>query len=284
MNLKKALYLVVVTSFLCACGGKPEGSAASSAANATSVLQGVPAGASVATVNGEVITEPMLVVFIKGRGADPADPTARQLALDALIENVLLAQDAQARGVAARPEVQAELALVRLQQLAGRSLSDLRSSTSIGDDQLKAYYDQETARTGGIEVNLKHILFAEETPAMAAAARALAAGADFDALMAEYAAQGARQARDLGWANLSQLPPELAEATKAVTDGGTGPLPVQTSFGWHVFKRVASRPFAPPPFEQVKEGARKQLVDRAVADKVKALRASAKIETPATTP
>ena len=95
--------------------------------------------------------------------------------------------------------------------------------------------------------------------------------------MAEYAAKGAKQARDLGWGNLSQYPPELAEAALTLQDGQVGGVPLKTDFGWHVFKRVASRPFAPPPFEQVRDGARKQLVDQALADKAKALREKAKI-------
>ena len=43
----------------------------------------------------------MLAVFAAGRGLDVGDPSARQRALDSLVENVLLAQDAHARGVAA---------------------------------------------------------------------------------------------------------------------------------------------------------------------------------------
>ena len=98
--------------------------------------------------------------------------------------------------------------------------------------------------------------------------------------MGEYAAGSAKQSRDLGWANLTQLPPELGAAAQSVADGQLGPQPVQTRFGWHVYRRVASRPFAPPPFEQVKDGARKQLLDQMLAERVEALRAKAKIEMP----
>jgi peptidyl-prolyl cis-trans isomerase C len=239
-----------------------------------------PAGATVAVVDGEVLTEPMLAVFAQGRGLDPADPAARQRALDALIENVLLAQDARSSGLAARPEVQAEVALVGIQQLAGRTLSEWRRTQVPTDEQVRAYYDQEAARTGGIELHLEHILFADEAEARAALERALAAGADFTALMGEYAAGSAKQARDLGWANLTQLPPELAAAAQAVADGQVGPQPVQTGFGWHVFRRIESRPFSPPPFEQVQAGARKQLADKMLAERVAALRDKAKIELP----
>jgi peptidyl-prolyl cis-trans isomerase C len=269
MNLKNASQIFVISCFLAACSGdgKDPGAAAPGAS-----------GELVATINGEPLTAPMLEVYARGRGLDPADPASRNRALDALIENVLLAQDAKAKGLTDRPEVQAELELVRLQQLAGRALSEMRSAAPVTDAEVRAYYDRESARTGNIELNLQHILFADEAAATAANERALAADADFAALMAQYAAQGAIQARDLGWGNLTQMPPELAEAAQRIPDGQVAPMPVQTSFGWHVFKRAASRPFTPPPFEQVEAGARKQLVDQKLADKVRALRTDAKIE------
>lgn len=279
MSLKNALYVSVLIA-LCA-GCSPSSTSAPGDPTQVRAIVGAPAGAVVASVNGEQITEPMLQVYAQGRGLDPADPVARKRALDSLVENVLLAQDAAARGLTAKPEVQAELALVRLQQLSGRGLADLRANTRISDEQVKAYYDQEAARTGGVEIQLKHILFDDQASAMAAVERALAPGADFDALVAEYAASGAKQARDLGWANLTQLPPEMAEPAKNLPDGQVAPLPVQTGYGWHVFKREASRPFTPPSLEQVKDGARKQLTDQALAEQVKALRAKAKIEVPA---
>ena len=283
MNIRNVFYIAGIAGFIAACSGEKAAtdSAPAASVHPTQAVLHAPAGATVATVNGEVLTEPMLDVYAKGRGWDPADPAQRQRALDSLIENVLLAQDTFARGLAARPEVQAEVALVRLQQLAGRGLADLRGELKITEEQIKAHYDAEVARTGLVEVQVKHILFADEPIARAANERALKADADFDALIVEYGANGAKQARDLGWANLTQLPPELAAAVQPLPDGQVTPLPVQTSYGWHVAKRVASRPFTPPPFEQVKDGARKQLVDQALAQQVKALRDKAKIELPA---
>jgi peptidyl-prolyl cis-trans isomerase C len=275
-NLKKFSYLFVCSALVAACSGEKAATPAAPAPARAVLL--TPPGKTVAVVNGEAVTEPMLAVFASGRGLDVADPAARQRALDALVENVMLAQDAHARGLGARPDVQAEVALVGVQQLAGRNLAELRRELVPTDDQVRAYYDQEAARTGGIELNLQHILFATEAEARAALQRAQAPGADFAALMGEYGAGSAKQARDLGWANLTQLPDELGAAAQTTADGTTGSAPVQTKFGWHVYRRVASRPFAPPPFEQVREGARKQYTDQLLAERVAALREKAKIE------
>src|SRR5690606_953395 len=106
---------------------------------------------------------------------------------------------------------------------------------------------------------------------------ALKPEADFQDVMADFEGRGALQARELDWANLSQLPPELAEAAQQLEDGQVAPVPIQSSFGWHVLQRVESRPLQLPAFEQVKEGARRQLTEQALAERVKALREQAEI-------
>lgn len=270
--MKQVVPFAIFLALLGACSQRQDASSSNAA------LLGAPAGEVVARVGGESVTAPVLELYARGRGLDPSDPEQRERALDSLIENILLAQDAAATGLTDAPDVQAELALLRLQQLAGRNLERYREEVAIGEAELRAYYQRETARTGGIEVHLKHILFDNEIAAQAASARSQIEGADFDALMAEYASVGALQARDLGWANLGQLPKEVAEVAGSLPDGSVAAAPVQTSYGWHVIRREASRPFAPPSFEQVREGAKRQLIEQAIADKVKALREQAKIE------
>lgn len=270
MMRKSALFLAVAL-LLQGCA-KPD-----AAGDADRALRHPPAGNAVVTVNGEVVTEQLLGTFARGRGLDPANPEQRKRALDLLVETLLMAQDAIASGVAAKPEVQAEVAMVGMQQLAGRAMASYREETEVGERELREYYDAEVKRTGSIELHLQHILFADQASAVAAAVDATKPGADFEAVMGEYAAKGAKQAKDLGWGNLGQLPKELGEAALTLKDGEVGATPLQSEYGWHVFKRVAARPFTPPAFEQVREGARKQLTDQAIADKTKSLREKATI-------
>lgn len=274
MNFKNITYIFVFNLFLQGCSGQ---GGASGDAGARHALRSPPAGDAIVTVNGEAINEPLLGVFARGRSLDPANPAERQKALDLLVDNVLMAQDAIATGLAAKPDVQAEVALVGLQQLAGRAVASYREDVAVGEPELRAYYDNEAKKTGHIELNLQHMLFEDQASAQAAAAEAIKPGADFEALMGEYAAKGAKQAKDLGWGNLSQYPPELAEAAMTLKDGQVGAIPLKTEFGWHVFKRAGSRPFTPPPFEQVREAARNYLINKSLSDKTKALREQAKI-------
>ena len=269
---------------LSGCGGETPGKAQADVAQA---IQSPPEGAVVITVNGEGISEAMLARVARARGLDPSEPQQRQQALDVLVESVLLAQQALADGLAARPDVRTELDVVRVQTLAARNLSEARAGMDLSDEQLRQFYQQVVAQTGTQELHLRNVLYADEAAAQAGAQAAIASG-DFATWMATAEAAGAQQARDLGWANLTQLPPELAQAAQALPDGGIGATPVRTRFGWHVFQRVATRDFAPPPFEQVRDGIRKQAGDKFLEERIAALRAKATIvpatASPAATP
>ncbi len=261
---------------LAACGAAPE---VDSGARA---LVAAPDGPLVASVNGETVTEPVLMVYARGHGLDPADPAERQKALDSLIENILLAQHGIETGVASKPEVQAELALVRMQQLAGRTMSTLRSSLTITDEQVAEFYSEEARRAGDTEWRLQHLLFADRAQAEAALAQALEPGADFDRLIEQFTGV-ARQAKTLDWGHAMQLPDELVGAARQLTPGQVAPVVIETSFGWHVVRLLEQRPFTPPPLQQVEAGARRQLIERAIADQVAALKAKAQIAAPGST-
>lgn len=263
---------------LVACGGQ-----GASPVSEERALRHPAENAVAISVNGEGISEAMLVRIARARGLDLGDPEQRQQVIDLTVETVLLAQDAIASGLAARPDVRTELDLARVQALAARNLAEARASMSLTDEQLREFYQQVIAQTGTRELHLRNALYGDEATALAAAGAA-AASADFSAWMAEAEAAGAQQVGDLGWANVAQLPPELAKAALELPDGGVSPVPVRTRFGWHVIQRVASRDFSPPPFEDVREGIRKQAGDKYLEEKLAGLRAKAAIQQGAGTP
>lgn len=243
------------------------------------VLQRPPEGPVVAVVNGESITQPLLETFARGLGLDLAQPEQRQQALDRLVETLLLAQTGLSGSESGSESLKAELALGRMQVLASHQLNALRGEVTIGEQELRDYYAREVERTGRVEYNAQHILFADEASAAAALAEALGADVDFAALMQRYSAT-AVQARDLGWANLTQTPPEFAELLGQLADGEVAPVVVQTRFGYHVLRRVASRDFTPPVFEAVRAGIEQQLLQQAVGERIRALRETAQIAAP----
>ncbi|HET6602780.1 MAG TPA: peptidylprolyl isomerase [Xanthomonadaceae bacterium] len=248
------------------------------AAGPQRALSGAPEGATVATVGGEAISEPLLDAFARQSGLDLDDPAQREQALGALVNSVLWAQAALQRPALETEAWRAEAALARTLQLATHELAAFREEVAIDEARLQAYYRQEVERAGPVQYRLQHILFAEETAARAVVELARQPEADFEALMAQYA-ESAQQARTLDFADATQLPPELVEAARQLADGEVAPVPIRTRFGWHVLRRLETRAFEPPPFESVREGARRQLLDRAVTDRLSALREAARVGT-----
>ncbi len=261
---------------LVACGGS--GSPQPESSKALDALAGAPDGELAVSVNGEVVSVPLLEAFAKSRGLDPAIPEQRERAREALVELVVLAQSALRSEAGRSPEQQAEMVLARVAQLSSQYVASLRTSIQITDEQLREYYAQEAARAGATEYHIAHILFADAATAQEAARRAAEPGVSFEAMMEEYAAAGALQARDLGWGNLAQMPEAFPEMLATLADGQVAQVPVQTTYGWHVLHRIASRPFNPPSFDDVREGARTLLIERAVGERVRALRSEAKVQ------
>ena len=248
------------------------------------VLDQAPPGTVVAVINGETLTEPLLLAYAKQRNLDPTDSAQRQQALDALIDTVLLAQDAIASGIDEDPSLRAELMLSRAAQQASHRMSDQRANLEVSEQQILQLYQREKERAGDTQWQVEHMLFGDEATAKAWLDRALLPGADFSALMTEAQAAGARQSRALGWTNATQLPPELVEALKQMEDGTVAPVVIRSEYGFHVLRRVAARPFSPPPLEQIREGAKRQISEAASREFLESLRKRAKIVTSAEQP
>ena len=62
------------------------------------------------------------------------------------------------------------------------------------------------------------------------------------------------------------------------------PVVIRSEYGFHVLRRVAARPFSPPPLEQIREGAKRQISEAASREFLESLRKRAKIVTSAEQP
>lgn len=279
-STSQVLALILLSALLnglVACAPQSGGNASTSA-DAGRVFQSEPEDAPALRVNGEVISQAMLARMARARGLDLAVPEQREQVQELAIESLLLAQSAISSGLLQRPDIRTELDLARMQTLAARDLGEARAAVQLSDEQLRQFYQEVVAQTGDKEIHLRNALYADEEAAKAAA-QAAAAAPDFVQWLAGAEASGAQQAGDLGWANPTQLPPQLLQAVLALPDGGVSASPIQTRFGWHVVQRVASRDFSAPAFEQVRDGIRKQAEDKHLEERLAQLRAQAKVET-----
>lgn len=270
------VFPILLALAVSACGGNRE-SAPDAGTEALAAPLSVPdPGPVLARVDGVEIRQSWLEAMARGRNLDLADPAQRQRGLDELVEYAVLLAAARARPDLADRDIRAD---IELNALAGRANAVLARVGAIAEPDeaaLRAEYQQQQQVNGDREYAVAHLLFAEEAVALDAAGAALA-GKAFAEVQAEFR-ERARQAVDLGWVKLGQLPPEFAASLRGLAPGQVTPVPVQTGYGWHVIHLRETRPFTPPAFEQVREGIRRMLVANASRAAVLELKERAQIE------
>ncbi len=199
--------------------------------------------------------------------------------LDNMIATTLVAQAARRAKLQDDPDVKRRLALIQDQMMA-QLYFDRLIDKSINEQKLKAEYDKyiKTAPPRE-EVNARHILLPSEAEAKAVIDQ-LKKGADFAALAKDKSTDPAGRASggELGWFTKDEMVPEISDAAFKLKKGEFTETPVKTQFGWHVIKVEDRRKVDPPNFEQMRPQLFNQLARELVAEKMKELKASAKVE------
>jgi peptidyl-prolyl cis-trans isomerase D len=141
----------------------------------------------------------------------------------------------------------------------------LSREVEVTEAEIAAAYD---ARRGQFETperrRLAQALVPEEAKAREIAA-AWTIGAEFEAIAAQAQAAGG-QALELGLVDRAGLPvPELAEAAFAAPEGSVT-APVQSPFGWHVFKVETVEAGHSRPLAEVRDQLRRDLAQEKAAD------------------
>jgi peptidyl-prolyl cis-trans isomerase D len=146
------------------------------------------------------------------------------------------------------------------------SLSQLAAKVSVDDAQLRAYYDEQMAKTPerfsqAEQRRVSHILLPVANPAEDAAVKAKAegilkraqAGEDFSKLAKEYSQDpgSSAQGGDLGWSERKVWVAPFADAAYSMQVGDIKG-PVKTQFGYHILKLVGIQPATVKTFEQSK--------------------------------
>lgn len=236
-----------------------------------------PADEAVAVVNGKKISKNTFEYFLQattGKPAAEATDEQKQEALQGLIRGVLIADEAERTGVAAKPETRAILELSRLNVLQ----QAFATGAPPTDEELRAEYDAQLKALDMTEYHARHILVDNEQLAGQIIAQ-LQKGARFEALARQHSKDpSGATGGDLGWFTANRMVPEFSAAVKTLKPGETTAAPVQTQFGWHVVRLEETRAVEAPPFDGVKE----RLVQIVQANKfrslVEGLEAKAKIE------
>ncbi len=238
---------------------------------------------AVAVVNGVPITEDLLKLYAAVyKSTRPKAKASRRELLDNLINLVLLAQDAEQKGLDKRPEVQAQLAFQRINILASADLRQLLQGRTFSEEELKKTYErlvsQAKAKGEEKEYKARHILV-ETREEAEQVIKALEGGKDFAELAKEHSIDpSAKKGGDLGWFTAKQVVKPFAEAVAKLKPGAYTKEPVKTRFGWHVILLEKERTLKPPTFEESKKSIEAYLESKMVNEYVQKLKEKADIE------
>lgn len=210
------------------------------------------------------------------RGAPPQ--MLYPLLLDQMIAGRAITAAARRAGLDREEEVRARIRRAEELELQQAWLTR-EIGSRVTDEAVRARYDREIAsRPAEEEVRARHILVPTESEARAALAE-IRGGADFTAVAQRRSTgPGAREGGDLGFFRRGDMVPEFANAAFALQAGQVSENPVRSPFGWHVIKVEERRQAAPPPFEEVAQAIRQQLLEAEVQAAVERARAAARIE------
>jgi peptidyl-prolyl cis-trans isomerase C len=209
---------------------------------------------------------------------EPADKVYLAV-LDNLVATRVVADAARRAKVQDQAETKRHIMMAQDQVLAQIYVNEIVHK-GITDARLKAAYDKYVKDAPPREeVKARHILVPTEAEAKAVIDQ-LKKGADFATLAKEKSTDPAAKSSggDLGWFTKDQMVPEFADAAFKLKKGEFTETPVKTQFGWHVIKVEDQRTATTPTFEQAKPQLSQVVAREIVADKMKELKTSAKIE------
>ncbi len=196
--------------------------------------------------------------------------------LQRLIDVRLLAIGAREARLDQDPAVQRAIERAIDQALADQFAR--REAAAIDDAAVRHYFDShETLFRTGQRVHLHHIVVASEGEAQRAL-DLLAAGRDFTAVAGDENIDATKRVNgDLGWVVRGVMVKPFEDAAFALKPGETSGI-VRTSFGFHILRADEIDRGTLPAFETVRD----QVRQRAVAERISALKQSVAEKHPVT--
>ena len=198
--------------------------------------------------------------------------------LDQLVTTELVTEAAQKAKFNDDPEVKKQTAEFERRAMREAWLQHVVAETATDQrlhEQYQKYLKDHPARE---EVKASHILVANEGEAKSIIAQ-LDKGADFAALAKQHSSDSSKDSGgELGYFGKEDMVPEFSAAAFKLAKGQYTETPVKTQFGWHVIK-VEDRRVAQPSFSEVKEELTDSLAREAIGERIKQLRAGAKVQT-----
>ena len=198
--------------------------------------------------------------------------------LEELIDQRLLALDADTRGLAADRNAQIRLATAR-ERVLGNMVVERHLRNTVNETTIRRMYEEQSKLAArGDEVRARHILVEEKAKAEEIL-KSLEAGKDFAALAIENSIDegSAGGGGDLGYFTQDMLD---AEFTRPIFNAGKGERlgPIKSEFGWHIIEILDQRPAQQPNFETLKPQIANFMTFDAIQSLLKDLREDSDVE------
>jgi peptidyl-prolyl cis-trans isomerase C len=239
---------------------------------------------AVATVNGVAVPKTRFELLLTSQTTQGQQdtPAFREELREIMITREVLAQEAKRRKLDENDDYRQQIDAMQQQLLLTLLFNSFIEEMEPTEEQLHAKYDRiksENTKLGEKEYHVRHILVKEEGEAIEIIAQ-LDGGADFTEIANEKSEDsGSKETGgDLGWASPQRYVKPFADAIASLQKGETTSTPVKSDFGYHVIELIDVRVTEFPPYDQVKEQLRKEMLSKARDDLIGKLRDDATIE------
>ncbi|MEQ5838399.1 peptidylprolyl isomerase [Paraburkholderia acidicola] len=236
---------------------------------------------NIAVVNGTPIPKSRADAMIAqlGKQGQQDTPQLETAVRTELINREVLMQEAVRRGIPARADVKAEVAVAQQTVVLRALIEDFVKNNQPTDAEITAKYNTLVKNAGGKEYHLHHILVDNEQQAKDLIAK-IKGGASFEALAKQYSKDpgSGKNGGDLDWSDPKAYVPEFAAAATKLQKGQMTDAPVHTQYGWHIIRLDDTRAVTPPPLDQVKQQVVQQIQQEKLQAFEEGLRKNAKIQ------
>jgi len=219
---------------------------------------------------------------------EPLDATSDlfRRVLDEVIDQKLLAREAERRRLDAAPLAQRRLEATR-ERILGDMLVESVVNDAITDQDVQRLYAEQLRLARSSDEYRLRLILSRTKPEADAVVGILAQGAGFEAVATERSIDEATRfsGGDLGYSTLDVMPQAYADALRDKPAGAVvGPF--QTEGGWAVLKVEDRRKENPPTLEQARPQIVRYLTYEGVRQLLEQLRGKAQVEvmTPAAPP
>ena len=233
-----------------------------------------------ATIGGDSVTEAYLAAFLNSKDLSQLSEQQKKQGLDALINQLSLANQAAKDGLTMTQQQVFEIELAKQRILAQLAIEQHLAANPISEDDIQAEYKRITGELKGEEYHVRHLLFQDEVQALQTLDQ-ITTGADYVAVESVYLRENAqvKNVGDIGWVNIMQVPEVFRSPLQSMPPGSVHPKTLVSQFGVHILYLENKRPLHIPELEKVEAGIRKTLTQKKISrfEQLSVIKAKAKI-------